>query len=101
MNILLVELGNTIFFFSLSHMAVKAFGLLFYLFIHLCWQRTVVIFHPRMVLRTFIKAYFIIMVQFSSAGKVRVPKQLFVNTDPSSIPAAVRRAGLSLPLGKV
>ncbi|OQU91072.1 hypothetical protein SORBI_3001G106900 [Sorghum bicolor] len=31
-------------------------------------------------------------------GKVRVPKQLFVNTDPSSIPAAVRRAGLSLPL---
>jgi len=52
-----------------------------------------------MVLRTFIKADFIIMVQFSSAGKVRVPKQLFVNTDPSSIPAAVRRAGLSLPLG--
>lgn len=35
---------------------------------------------------------------FSSAGKVRVPKQLFINTDPSSIPAAVRRAGLSLPL---
>ncbi|PWZ23401.1 Inositol-tetrakisphosphate 1-kinase 3 [Zea mays] len=31
-------------------------------------------------------------------GKVRVPKQLFINTDPSSIPAAVRRAGLSLPL---
>lgn len=59
-----------------------------------------VIFHPRMVLRTFLKADFIIMVQFSSAGKVRVPKQLFVNTDPSSIPAAVRRAGLSLPLGK-
>jgi len=33
-------------------------------------------------------------------GKVGVPKQLFVNTDPSSIPAAVTRAGLSLPLGK-
>ncbi|KAG2535571.1 inositol-tetrakisphosphate 1-kinase 3-like [Panicum virgatum] len=31
-------------------------------------------------------------------GKVRVPKQLFVNTDPLSIPAAVTRAGLSLPL---
>ncbi|GJN23470.1 hypothetical protein PR202_gb11120 [Eleusine coracana subsp. coracana] len=31
-------------------------------------------------------------------GKVGVPKQLFVNTDPSSIPAAVTRAGLSLPL---
>jgi len=34
----------------------------------------------------------------SFAGKVRVPKQLFVNTDPLSIPAAVTRAGLSLPL---
>ncbi|KAE8818603.1 golgin subfamily A member 4-like [Hordeum vulgare] len=32
--------------------------------------------------------------------KVGVPKQLFVNTDPLSIPAAVMRAGLSLPLGK-
>ncbi|XBI73519.1 hypothetical protein VPH35_067249 [Triticum aestivum] len=31
-------------------------------------------------------------------GKVGVPKQLFVNTDPLSIPAAVMRAGLSLPL---
>ncbi|KAL5218557.1 hypothetical protein ABZP36_019241 [Zizania latifolia] len=31
-------------------------------------------------------------------GRVGVPKQLFVNTDPSSIPAAVMRAGLSLPL---
>jgi len=53
-----------------------------------------------MVLRTFLKADFIIMVQLSFAGKVRVPKQLFVNTDPLSIPAAVTRAGLSLPLGK-
>ncbi|XP_044984287.1 uncharacterized protein LOC123451808 isoform X2 [Hordeum vulgare subsp. vulgare] len=33
-------------------------------------------------------------------GKVGVPKQLFVNTDPLSIPAAVMRAGLSLPLGR-
>ena len=39
-------------------------------------------------------------VQLLFAGKVGVPKQLFVNTDPSSIPAAVTRAGLSLPLGK-
>ncbi|XP_062214727.1 inositol-tetrakisphosphate 1-kinase 3 isoform X4 [Phragmites australis] len=31
-------------------------------------------------------------------GKVGVPKQLLVNTDPSSIPTAVTRAGLSLPL---
>ncbi|KQK13439.1 hypothetical protein BRADI_1g10140v3 [Brachypodium distachyon] len=38
----------------------------------------------------------IVMLHF--AGKVGVPKQLFVNTDPSSIPAAVMRAGLSLPL---
>uniref|UniRef100_A0A0E0KIG6 Inositol-tetrakisphosphate 1-kinase n=1 Tax=Oryza punctata TaxID=4537 RepID=A0A0E0KIG6_ORYPU len=35
---------------------------------------------------------------YGEFGRVGVPKQLFVNTDPSSIPAAVMRAGLSLPL---
>ncbi|XP_059634384.1 inositol-tetrakisphosphate 1-kinase 3-like [Cornus florida] len=31
-------------------------------------------------------------------GKVRVPKQLFIERDPSSIPDAVNKAGLVLPL---
>jgi hypothetical protein len=53
-----------------------------------------------LVLGTFSKADLITMMQLLFAGKVGVPKQLFVNTDPSSIPAAVLRAGLSLPLGK-
>lgn len=32
-------------------------------------------------------------------GTVGVPKQLVIENDPSSIPDAIRKAGLSLPLG--
>ncbi|CAN6441320.1 unnamed protein product [Victoria cruziana] len=34
----------------------------------------------------------------ASEGKVRIPKQLVVTTDPGAIPDAVARAGLKLPL---
>lgn len=34
------------------------------------------------------------------AGKVCVPKQLVISKDPSSIPDAVAKSGLALPLGK-
>lgn len=33
------------------------------------------------------------------AGKVGVPKQLVIKKDPSSIPGAVSKAGLRLPIG--
>jgi hypothetical protein len=38
---------------------------------------------------------------FVSAGKVRVPRQMVINNDPSSIPHEVTSAGLKLPLGRV
>lgn len=34
-----------------------------------------------------------------NAGSVGVPKQLVIEKDPSSIPDAVKQAGLALPLG--
>lgn len=34
------------------------------------------------------------------AGKVGVPRQLVINRDASSIPDAVAKSGLTLPLGK-
>lgn len=83
-----------------------------HVFTHLNILNLVICFHLRfpplfgrldmenLVLRTIPKADFLIMVQLLFAGRVGVPKQLFVNTDPSSIPAAVMRAGLSLPLGE-
>lgn len=36
---------------------------------------------------------------FYHAGKVGVPKQLVIKKDPASIPDAVTKAGLRLPLG--
>lgn len=37
----------------------------------------------------------------TDAGKVSVPKQLVIIKDPSSIPDAVSKAGLTLPLGNI